>query len=115
MIVIEDAYKTFESGARKVDAVRGVSLTIQDGEIFGVIGYIFYKFSIPTAPFILASILGSMMESNFINSLVYTGTVSIFVQRPISLALLIVSVLFIVWPWLGPALKKVTKRDKTAA
>lgn len=82
---------------------------------FGVIGYIFYKFSIPTAPFILASILGSMMESNFINSLVYTGTVSIFVQRPISLALLIVSVLFIVWPWLGPALKKVTKRDKTAA
>ena len=39
MIVIEDAYKTFESGARKVDAVRGVSLTIQDGEIFGVIGY----------------------------------------------------------------------------
>ena len=39
MIVMEDAYKTFESGARKVDAVRGVSLTIQDGEIFGVIGY----------------------------------------------------------------------------
>ena len=39
MIVIEDAYKTFESGTRKVDAVRGVSLTIQDGEIFGVIGY----------------------------------------------------------------------------
>ena len=39
MIVIEDAYKTSESGARKVDAVRGVSLTIQDGEIFGVIGY----------------------------------------------------------------------------
>ena len=39
MIVIEDAYKTFESGARKVDAVRDVSLTIQDGEIFGVIGY----------------------------------------------------------------------------
>ena len=39
MIVIEDAYKTIESGARKVDAVRGVSLTIQDGEIFGVIGY----------------------------------------------------------------------------
>ena len=39
MVVIEEAYKTFESGARKVDAVRGVSLTIQDGEIFGVIGY----------------------------------------------------------------------------
>ena len=39
MIVIEDAYKTFESGARKVDAVRGVSLTIQAGGIFGVIGY----------------------------------------------------------------------------
>ena len=82
---------------------------------FGVIGYIFYKFNVPTAPFILASILGSMMESNFINSLVYTGSATIFLERPISLVLVILSILFIVWPWVGPMLKKVFKKDKTAA
>lgn len=82
---------------------------------FGVIGYIFYKFNVPTAPFILASILGSMMESNFINSLVYTGSATIFLERPISLVLVIISALFIVWPWVGPAIKKVFKKNKTAA
>ena len=82
---------------------------------FGVIGYIFYKFNVPTAPFILASILGSMMESNFINSLVYTGSATIFLERPISLVLVILSILFIVWPWVGPMLKKVFKKDKSAA
>ena len=81
---------------------------------FGVIGYLFYKFNIPTAPFILASILGSMMESNYINSMVYSGSARVFLERPISLVLVIVSALFIVWPWVGPALKKIFKRNKAA-
>ena len=77
---------------------------------FGIVGYLFFKFGIPTAPFILASILGSMMESNYINSMVYSGSARIFLERPISLVLVIVSMLFIVWPWLGPVVKKVFKR-----
>lgn len=72
---------------------------------FGIIGYLFYKFSVPTAPFILASILGSMMESNFINSLVYTGSASIFLMRPISCVLVIVSAIFMIWPWVSPIIK----------
>ena len=81
---------------------------------FGVIGYVFYKFSIPTAPFILASILGSMMESAYINSLVYTHSATIFFQRPISCALAIISFIFIIWPWVGPWVKKLFKRKKEA-
>lgn len=81
---------------------------------FGVIGYLFYKFSIPTAPFILASILGSMMESAYINSLVYTHSATIFFQRPISCVLAIVSIIFIIWPWVGPLVKKLFKRKKNA-
>lgn len=73
---------------------------------FGIVGYLFYKFSIPTAPFILASILGSMMESNYINSMVYTGSASVFLTRPISLALVIISVLFVIWPYVGPLLRR---------
>lgn len=82
---------------------------------FGVIGYFFYKFGIPTAPFILASILGSMMESNLLNSLVYTGSATVLLQRPISLAFVIVSAAFILWPWVSPLVKKMMKKSKPAA
>lgn len=80
---------------------------------FGVIGYLFYKFDVPTAPFILASILGGMMETNFINSMVYTGSATVFLQRPVSLVLVIVSTIFMVWPWVGPLLRrKPAKKEK---
>ena len=84
---------------------------------FGVIGYLFYKFSIPTAPFILASILGSMMESNFINSMKYTHSATIFLQRPISCVLFVASMIFMLWPWVGPSIKKllgIKKKQKQA-
>lgn len=82
---------------------------------FGLIGWLFNKFNIPTAPFILASILGGMMESNYINSMVYTGSPMIFLQRPISLALAIVSLVFVVWPWVSPVIQKLKNKNKTAA
>lgn len=80
---------------------------------FGIIGWLFTKFKIPTAPFILASILGGMMESNYINSMVYTGSPTIFLQRPISLVLVICSALFIAWPWISPIIAKL-KKNKPA-
>ena len=39
MIEIKNLSKTFADAKRQVHAVKDVSLTIQDGEIFGVIGY----------------------------------------------------------------------------
>jgi putative tricarboxylic transport membrane protein len=60
--------------------------------VFGLIGYLFYKFKIPQSPLILASILGSMMESNWIQSMVFgNGSLLIFVTRPISLFLIFAS------------------------
>lgn len=79
---------------------------------FGIVGYLFYKFSIPTAPFILASILGSMMESNYINSMVYTGSSMVFFTRPISCVLAIVSIIFVVWPYISPLLRKKPRQFK---
>ncbi len=62
--------------------------------VFGIIGYFFYKFKIPQSPLILASILGGMMESNWIQSMVFgDGSLLIFVTRPISFVLLIASAL----------------------
>ena len=39
MIEIRDVYKSFQGGSGSVDALKGVSLSIKDGEIFGIIGY----------------------------------------------------------------------------
>ena len=39
MIEIRNLNKTFSLKGRTVDAVRNVSLTVEDGDIFGVIGY----------------------------------------------------------------------------
>lgn len=66
---------------------------------FGVIGYLFWKFDIPQAPLILSTILGSMMENNWISSMVYAdGSLRVFVERPLSLLLLILSCFFLFWP-----------------
>ncbi|MCR4628427.1 MAG: methionine ABC transporter ATP-binding protein [Clostridium sp.] len=39
MIEMTDIVKTFQAGAKQVDAVKNVSFTIKDGEIFGIIGF----------------------------------------------------------------------------
>lgn len=67
--------------------------------LFGVVGYLFWKYGIPQAPLILSTIVGSMMESNWMSSMVYArGSVSVFFTRPISLALVILSAVFLLWP-----------------
>ena len=38
MIELKNVSKTFDSGTGEVDALRNVSLTIQDGDIYGIIG-----------------------------------------------------------------------------
>ncbi len=38
MIVLDNVTKTFGSGEQQINALHGVSLTIEDGEIYGIIG-----------------------------------------------------------------------------
>jgi putative tricarboxylic transport membrane protein len=67
--------------------------------VFGVVAWIFWKFGLPQAPLILSHILGSMMETNWISSLVYAnGSPTVFVTRPVSLILVILSAFFFLWP-----------------
>lgn len=66
---------------------------------FGFVGYTFNKYKIPQSSLILASILGSMMESNWTQSMVFAnGSLSVFVTRPLSLVLLVLSAIFIFMP-----------------
>jgi putative tricarboxylic transport membrane protein len=66
---------------------------------FGVVAYIFWKFGLPQAPLILSHILGSMMETNWISSMVYAnGSPIVFITRPVSLILVLLSALLFLWP-----------------
>ncbi|WP_301107726.1 tripartite tricarboxylate transporter permease [Sporosarcina sp.] len=80
--------------------------------IFGVIGYLMRILSFPAAPFILAFILGGMMEQSFRQALtISNGNLSIFVERPVSLALLLVALASLFVPLI---LGKLTKRKNGA-
>ncbi len=68
---------------------------------FGVIGYIFKKFDYEAAPLILALVLGPLMEAALRRSLLLSaGDPLIFVTRPISAVLMIVSLLLLAYPLL---------------
>jgi putative tricarboxylic transport membrane protein len=67
---------------------------------FGIVGYIFRRLDIPTAPVILAMVLGDLMEQAMRQSLIISdGSFSIFFTRPISLILLILAAISITNPY----------------
>ncbi len=68
--------------------------------LFGVVGYLLVKFRLPLAPLILGVILGDQIEVNLVRALMTDSDVWLFVTRPISGAMLgmsVLSVLFALW------------------
>jgi putative tricarboxylic transport membrane protein len=77
---------------------------------FGVFGYLARKFDFEAAPFLLAVVLGPMMEKAFRQSLIMSqGDFSIFVNRPISGVIFGVAILLLILP-----LFRGIKRDRIA-
>lgn len=73
--------------------------------IFGVIAYVVSKVGLPPVPIVLGMVLGPIAESNLRNALTLSdGSWKIFVQRPICLGFIILTVVLIV------VLKKGTKK-----
>ena len=59
---------------------------------FGILGYLFKKLDIPTAPLVLTLVLGPLMERGLRQSLEMSrGDFSIFFTRPISATLLVIA------------------------
>ena len=66
---------------------------------FGVIGVFMRKYGYPVAPLILGVILGPMAEANLNRALLISGnSLMVFIERPFSLAFLILSVFSITVP-----------------
>jgi TctA family transporter len=80
-----------------VYTVNNSSAAVLLAAFFGVAGYVFYKLECEPAPLILGFVLGPLMEENLRRAMrISGGDPLIFVQRPISLALLIASLALLV-------------------
>jgi putative tricarboxylic transport membrane protein len=63
---------------------------------FGIFGYFLKKLDIPAAPLVLTLVLGPLMERGLRQSLEMSGgDFSIFLERPLSLTLLVLAVIFL--------------------
>jgi putative tricarboxylic transport membrane protein len=83
--------------------------------IFGVIGWAFKKLDYNMAPMLLALVLGDMAESAMRQSLLMSqGSLWIFVQPPIALPLVIAAALIVIWPSMGPTLRRLRAKDVPA-
>ncbi len=67
--------------------------------IFGALGYIMSKLNYPAAPAVLGVVLGPLLELGVRRTLIASqGDFSVFVERPISLFLLLVALLIFLMP-----------------
>ncbi len=90
--------------------VYAINLSVVDFYLlilFGLLGYAMRKLDIPTAPLILASVVGRKFEQSFRQSLMLSnGSFSIFFNSGISIALLSLAALSLFYPLISAAVKK---------
>jgi len=83
--------------------------------LFGAIGFLLRKWAYEAAPLLLALVLGPKLEVAFRQSLMIShGSFDIFVTRPISLAFLAATVLFLLVPLLTTLRRRLRKGSATA-
>jgi putative tricarboxylic transport membrane protein len=76
--------------------------------VFGCIGYAMIKFEYPTAPLVIAIILGGMVEESLRQSLILSdGSAVIFVTRPIALVFFVLTILVTFLPTFLKLIRKV--------
>lgn len=77
--------------------------------IFILFGVMMKCFKLPQGPFILAFVLGPMLEKNFRNAVSYgTNGYMTFLTSPIACALLVGTVILLVYPWISKKFLKKT-------
>ena len=83
--------------------------------IFGILAYVLRRFDFPIAPFVIGLVLGEIAEVNLRRSMMISkGSFSIFLTRPISLVIIILSALLLCMPLIKRAMAAVSagKRAK---
>jgi putative tricarboxylic transport membrane protein len=83
-------------------ALRGNLEDVGVTFVFGFIGYLLSVYRYPAACMVLGLVLGELIEANFHRALLIgRGSYMIFVTRPVSLTLLVLTLLMLVWPYVS--------------
>jgi TctA family transporter len=70
--------------------------------VFGLVGYVFKKISIPLAPFTLALVLGSRAEDAFRLSMIGAeGDLRVFWSNPLVGSITTLAIVLLFWPLIG--------------
>lgn len=66
---------------------------------FGVVGFVMERNGFPVAAMVLGIVMGTMVEQNFVTSLIKSdGSVMPFVSRPVAAILAVMAITAVVWP-----------------
>lgn len=77
------------------NSVWGVALIL----FFGLFAFLIEENGFPVAPAILGVVLGTMMEENFVTSMIKSdGNLGVFFTRPIALWLAVATFVILLWP-----------------
>ena len=77
----------------------------------GVLGYLLERSGFPLAPVVLGLVLGPIVEKNFMQSVIKTNwDLTQFLTRPISAALLVITLLVLLYPVLRRSLRPLARR-----
>lgn len=86
-------------------AIRNNVLDVAVMLSFGLLGYLLDKLAFSAGPIVLGLILGPIVESGLVSSLALVGTgrswMDVFLFRPISAALILLTLLSVAWPMLS--------------
>lgn len=79
--------------------------------LLGILGYLLERVGIPVAPVVLGIVLGPIVEKNFMQSVIKTHwDLSQFLTRPISAALMIATILILLYPFLRSLVGRVLRQ-----
>lgn len=70
---------------------------VQSILIFGIVGYVYHKFSLPTTPFVLCFLIGEMLETYLRRGIMQYKSFGAFFARPIFDAFFFVAIGVLVW------------------
>jgi len=98
--------------------IYAVSGAVEDMLIayaIGVVGFLMRQFDFPVAPAILGAILGPELENQFRRSLnIADGDLMVFLERPLTVAILVLALLALVLPYAPRAIAIVRGRPSEA-
>ena len=94
-------------------AIRNVMADVMISLAFGALGYVLLKRGFTPIPLLLGLVLGEMVETNYHRALLISnGSYSVFYSSVICTILILLTILSLVGPYLGPFWKTLTQGEK---